>query len=117
MINYYRPNRQQFQGELGEVVVYKLNLNSFKSVRECAKQLINSEPNIHILINNAGVMLCPYEKTEDGNECQLQTNHLGHFLLTLLLLPKMRNSTPGCRIVNLSSMAHESNYSLLKAFL
>lgn len=102
-----KPNRPQFQGEVGEVVVYKLNLNSLASVRECAKQIINSEPNIHILINNAGVMLCPFEKTEDGNECHLQSNHLGHFLLTLLLLPKIKVSAPGCRIINVSSVAHE----------
>ena len=89
----------------------KLNLNNLASVRECAKNLIETEQKIHILINNAGVMMCPYEKTDDGYEMQFQTNHLGHFLLTLLLLPKIKNSAPGCRIINVSSIAHSSNYS------
>ncbi|XP_057325469.1 retinol dehydrogenase 11-like isoform X1 [Microplitis mediator] len=124
-----KPDREQFQGEPGELVVCKLNLCSFSSVRECAKTLNDTEPNIHILINNAGVMMCPFGKTEDGFETQLQSNHLGHFLLTLLLLPKIKNSTPA-RIINVSSMAHsvlggdihfddinlEKSYSPLKAY-
>ncbi|XP_058801301.1 retinol dehydrogenase 11-like [Phymastichus coffea] len=101
-----RPEREQFQGEPGEVVVCKLNLASLASVRECAKELANSESQIHLLINNAGVMMCPQEKTEDGYEMQFQSNHLGHFLLTLLLLPKIKASAPGCRIINVSSLAH-----------
>ncbi|XP_043270397.1 uncharacterized protein [Venturia canescens] len=101
-----KPEREQFQGDPGEVVTCKLNLASFASVRECAKHLIENETNIHMLINNAGVMMCPYEKTEDGFESQFQTNHLGHFLLTLLLLPKLRSSTPGVKIINVSSDAH-----------
>lgn len=93
---------------MGELIIHKLNLGSFASVRECAKQINETEKNIHILINNAGVMVCPYEKTEDGNENQIQTNHLSHFLFTLLLLSKIRNSGPGCRIISVSSMAHIS---------
>lgn len=50
--------------------------------------------------------MSPHKKTEDGFELQLQSNYLGHFLLTLLLLPKMQSSAPGCRIVNVSSLAH-----------
>lgn len=122
-----KPEREQFKGEPGELVVYKLNLASLASVRECAKKLNRNESQIHLLINNAGVMMCPFEKTEDGYEMQLQSNHLGHFLLTLLLLPKIRSSTPA-RIVNVSSMAHiggqmhfddlnlEKSYTALKAY-
>ncbi len=43
-----------------------------------------------MLINNGGVMMCPFTKTEDGHEMQIGTNHLGHFLLTNLLLDKLK---------------------------
>ncbi|CAB0030345.1 unnamed protein product [Trichogramma brassicae] len=114
-----KPDREQFKGEPGELVICKLNLCSLKSVRECAKKLAASEAKIHVLINNAGVMMCPRERTEDGHELQLQSNHLGHFLLTMLLLPKMRDSAPGCRVINVSSMAHihgQMNFDDLNGF-
>lgn len=75
-------------------------------MKDCAKNLLTKEAAIHILVNNAGVAAIPYEKTEDGNETTFQTNYLGHFLLTLLLLPKMQSSSTGCRIVNVSSITH-----------
>lgn len=102
----FRPNREQFKSDVGELVIYQLNLSSLKSVRECAKSLLTKEPAIHLLVNNAGVMMCPFEKTEDDIEMHLQTNHIGHFLLTLLLLPKIMSSGSNCRIVNVSSKAH-----------
>lgn len=106
------PFREQFEGPLGELDYCKIILTSLKSVRECAKNLRANEPKIDILINNAGVMVCPFEKTEDGFETQLQTNHLGHFLFTLLLLPTLKKSESSqCRIVNVSSLAHERNNS------
>lgn len=101
-----KADREQFQGTPGELVVYQLDLSSLKSVKECAKKLLTKESAIHLLINNAGVMMCPQETTEDGFELQLQTNYIGHFLLTLLLLPKMQSSGPGCRIINVSSFLH-----------
>ncbi|KAJ8945893.1 hypothetical protein NQ318_002735 [Aromia moschata] len=90
---------------LGELIVTELDLSRLKSVKECANNLLNTEKRINILVNNAGVMMCPKTKTEDGYELQFATNHLGHFLLTLLLLPKICQSSPA-RIVNVSSMAH-----------
>jgi len=91
----------------GEVVVHRCDLASLKSVRECAEQLGNSLEKVDILINNAGVMTCPESRTEEGFEMQFGTNHLGHFLLTNLMLPLIKRAAPGARIVNVSSLAHE----------
>nr|XP_019710292.1 short-chain dehydrogenase TIC 32, chloroplastic isoform X2 [Elaeis guineensis] len=66
------------------------------------------------LKNNAGIMFCPYQLSEDGIEMQFATNHLGHFLLTNLLLEKMKSTARKMgiegRIVNLSSIAHLHSY-------
>uniref|UniRef100_A0A8C7WSC8 Si:dkey-23o4.6 n=1 Tax=Oryzias sinensis TaxID=183150 RepID=A0A8C7WSC8_9TELE len=89
----------------GNVVVRHLDLASLYSVRTFAKEFLDTEDRLDILINNAGVMMCPKRLTEDGFETQLAVNHLGHFLLTNLLLPKLRSSAPS-RVVNVSSIAH-----------
>lgn len=81
------------------------DLASLKSVRECAKEAAARLDRIDILINNAGVMACPFSTTADGFEMQFGTNHLGHFLLTNLLMPLIRKGTDP-RIVNLSSRGH-----------
>lgn len=60
---------------------------------------------LHILVNNAGVMRCPKSYTKEGIEMQLGVNHIGHFLLTNLLLDVLKASAPS-RIVNLTSAAH-----------
>ncbi|XP_042436175.1 short-chain dehydrogenase TIC 32 A, chloroplastic-like isoform X3 [Zingiber officinale] len=70
---------------------------------------------LNILINNAGVMYCPFKLSEDGVEMQFATNHLGHFLLTNLLLEKLKTTAKktgieSC-IVNLSSVAHVGPYN------
>ncbi|GFG29165.1 hypothetical protein Cfor_00228, partial [Coptotermes formosanus] len=90
----------------GTVEVVCLNLGSLASVRQCAQELLRKEEKIHLLVNNAGVMVCPEGKTEDGFETQFGVNHLGHFLFTCLLLPRIIRSAPA-RIVNVSSIAHE----------
>ncbi|XP_066583553.1 retinol dehydrogenase 12-like [Prorops nasuta] len=100
-----KPERDQFKGQPGEVKVCKLNLCSFSSVRECAAHLLETEQAIDILVNNAGIAMCPFQLTEDGFETQFQTNHLAHFLLTLLLLPKLKGSSSS-RIVNVSAKFH-----------
>ena len=68
------------------VIVKHLNLASFKSVRDFAAEIIKIESRLDILINNAGCALVGKTYTEDGNECQMQSNHYGHFLLTNLLM-------------------------------
>ncbi|NXW43475.1 RDH12 dehydrogenase, partial [Nyctiprogne leucopyga] len=88
-----------------QVIVKKLDLADTKSIREFAEKFLSEEKKLHILINNAGVMLCPYSKTADGFEMHLGVNHLGHFLLTFLLLERLKQSAPA-RIVNVSSLAH-----------
>ncbi|XP_067217070.1 retinol dehydrogenase 12-like [Linepithema humile] len=103
---FSKVDGQQLKDKTDDLAIYQLDLSSFQSVRECAKSLLTKEPVIHILINNAGIFMYPFEKTEDGNEMHLQSNHLGHFLLMLLLLPKLRLSGFGCRIINVSSIAH-----------
>ncbi|XP_043117349.1 retinol dehydrogenase 13 [Puntigrus tetrazona] len=89
----------------GNVVTRHLNLASLYSIREFAKEFIATEERLDILINNAGVMMCPKWITEDGFETQLGVNHLGHFLLTNLLLGMLKRSSPS-RVVNVSSIAH-----------
>ena len=92
----------------GEVDVahVPLDLGDLSSVRSCAEQL-QSEDKIDILINNAGIMVPPYELTKDGFESQFGVNHLGPFALTGLLLDKL-GASPAPRVVNTSSIAHRS---------
>ncbi|XP_078590982.1 retinol dehydrogenase 13-like [Branchiostoma floridae x Branchiostoma japonicum] len=87
------------------VVVHKLDLASLTSVRQFAKVINDAEPRLDVLINNAGVYVCPRWETEDGFEMQIGVNHLGHFLLTNLLLDLLKKSTPS-RVVTVASEAH-----------
>ncbi|XP_003797423.1 retinol dehydrogenase 12 [Otolemur garnettii] len=88
-----------------QVLVRKLDLSDTKSIRAFAEGFLAEEKQLHILINNAGVMMCPYSKTADGFETHIGVNHLGHFLLTHLLLEQLKKSAPA-RVVNLSSVVH-----------
>jgi len=89
-----------------KISVQYMDLNKLDTIREFAKSYLESKKPLHILINNAGVMaLNERQVTDDGNEVQFQTNYLGHFLLTHLLLPVIKESAPA-RIVMLSSIAH-----------
>jgi len=104
---------QDIQDETGnEVTALALDLASFESVKKFAQEVLSiSGDAIHILINNAGIMFVPEELTKDGNEKTIQVNHLGHFLLTKLLMPKLLEAKPA-RIINLSSLAHTWTKSL-----
>jgi NAD(P)-dependent dehydrogenase (short-subunit alcohol dehydrogenase family) len=89
----------------GGTAVVLLDLSSLASVRAAAEEIGAGWPRLDLLINNAGVMEVPYQRTADGFELTLATNHLGHFALTGLLLDRLR-TVPGSRIVTMSSMAH-----------
>ncbi|MFG2597329.1 oxidoreductase [Streptomyces sp. NPDC048462] len=80
-----------------------LDLADLSSVREFAAAY--TPDRLDLLINNAGVMALPYRRTADGFETQFGVNHLGHFALTGLLLPKLL-ATPGARVVTVSSGLH-----------
>jgi NAD(P)-dependent dehydrogenase (short-subunit alcohol dehydrogenase family) len=85
------------------IEVAALDLMDLYSVRKFAAS--QSTKPIDVLLNNAGIMAVPFEKTKDGFESQMGTNHLGHFLLTELLFDAIsKGSNP--RIVNVSSSAH-----------
>lgn len=84
-----------------------LDLASFASVRRAAEELLARHERIHVLVNNAGLILTERRETEDGLEATFQTNHLGPFLFTSLLLERLKASAPA-RIVNVSSRAHMS---------
>ncbi len=89
----------------GDVEVRKLDLQDLASVRAFADGVDGAD----VLINNAGIMAVPYAQTVDGFESQIGTNHLGHFALTNLLLPKVTE-----RVVTVSSMMHLFGYISLK---
>jgi len=82
-----------------------LDLTSLASVRAFASAYLAQHDRLHLLVNNAGVMFTPFERTADGFELQFGTNHLGHFLLTCLLAPALL-ADPPARVVNLSSAGH-----------
>jgi len=89
-----------------KITVEYMDLCKFETIRAFANSYIESKRPIHILMNNAGIMAIKERKvTDDGNEIQFQTNYLGHFLLTHLLMPVLKESAPA-RIICLSSIAH-----------
>ncbi|MER5478146.1 oxidoreductase [Streptomyces sp. NPDC002734] len=85
------------------VDVARLDLADLASVRAFADSLPHER--LDLLVNNAGVMALPHRTTVDGFEMQFGVNHLGHFALTGLLLPRLL-ATPGARVVTVSSFAH-----------
>ena len=89
----------------GDVTVRALDLADLSSVRRFADETAG----VDVLINNAGIMAVPYATTVDGFESQIGTNHLGHFALTNLLLPKITD-----RVVTVSSFMHRMGYVSLK---
>ena len=107
----------------GSFRVKKCDLASFASIREFCRQVNKEERRVDILVNiyiragsvtcgdqvnNAGLVTPRRLVTEDGQELQMQTNHLGPFLLTNLLLDRLRASRRGARVINVSSIGHRA---------
>ncbi|XP_038012107.1 dehydrogenase/reductase SDR family member on chromosome X [Motacilla alba alba] len=93
----------------GKVEFLYCDLASMKSIRQFVQQFRAKNCPLHVLVNNAGVMLVPEKKTEDGFEEHFGLNYLGHFLLTNLLLDTLKQSgthSHNARIVTVSSATH-----------
>ncbi|XP_035465457.1 retinol dehydrogenase 14a [Scophthalmus maximus] len=104
-----REIRQETGADSTQLVVRQLDLASLASVRAFCRDIIKEEPRLDVLVNNAGVYQCPYTRTEDGFEMQFGVNHLGHFLLTHLLLDLLKRSAPS-RIVVVSSKLYKHGH-------
>ena len=87
------------------ISVKELGLSSLESIKQFADTMNSELDKLDILINNAGVMMCPYSKTTDGFELQMGTNHLGPFALTGRLMTLLKK-TPDSRVVVTSSLGH-----------
>ena len=88
-----------------DIALMPLDLASFPSIRALAADFLQRYDELHVLINNAGLVLSERTETEQGFETTFGVNHLGHFLLTQLLLDRIKASAPA-RIINVASRAH-----------
>ena len=95
------------RGESDAVEVMELDLADFASIRRFADDYLAGHDRLDVLVNNAGLVLIKRSETVDGFETTFGVNHLGHFLLTHLLLDRIRASAPA-RVVVVSSHAHKS---------
>lgn len=91
-----------------EIDVLDLDLGNLRSVADLAKKIQDGGRCPDVLVNNAAVMSCPKMKTDDGFEFQLGINYLGHFRLTMDLMPLMKTVDGPVRIVNVGSAAHQT---------
>jgi NAD(P)-dependent dehydrogenase (short-subunit alcohol dehydrogenase family) len=97
--------KQRFKS--ADITLMKLDISDFDSVRLFADEFTKKYSKLDLLLNNAGIMWTPVKQlSKQGQELQFATNHLGHFLLTGLLLPLLK-STPNSRVVNQSSVLHK----------
>ncbi|KAL5205209.1 hypothetical protein ABZP36_033418 [Zizania latifolia] len=94
------------------IEAFQVNLSSYKSIKKFETSLYqwiqdsNMEHSIQLLINNAGMLAKSYRITEDGFDEMMQTNYIGPFVLTNILLPLLKNSSTPSRVVNLTSFTH-----------
>ena len=121
-------NDERVKGN-GKAYFKQLDLASFESIRKFSDEINKEKDAIDILINNAGVFKTAEDaRTKDGFEMQFGVNHLGHFLLTLLLLDKLKQSKSIARIINVTSGIYskgkihfdninmENNYDAMNAY-
>jgi NAD(P)-dependent dehydrogenase (short-subunit alcohol dehydrogenase family) len=120
-------NLVQKERPAADIEIMLIDLSKLSSVREFAGYFLNRYDKLDLLINNAGIMIPPYNKTIDGFESQMGVNYLAHFLLTGLLFETIAK-TNGSRIVTVASNAHkrgiinfddinwEKGYSRMKAY-
>lgn len=109
--------RMEEKGGKGSLKVMVLDLTSLAAVKQFADTFLETHQQLHLLINNAGVMTPPASKTMEGFELQFGVNFIAHFALTGRLFPLL-NATPGARIVNVSSLAYlhgEINFDNLRS--
>ena len=90
----------------GKINVMQLDLMDLTSIKTFAQEFKTLYNRLDILLNNAGIMMTPYQLTKNGFESQFGTNHLGHFALTALLFDLIKN-TKNSRVVTVSSIAHK----------
>jgi NAD(P)-dependent dehydrogenase (short-subunit alcohol dehydrogenase family) len=90
-----------------KIETVELDLASLESVSSAADQIVARYPQLNLLVNNAGLMAVDFKRTVDGFETQIGVNHLGHFALTLRLLPIL-SKTDESRVVTMSSIGHRS---------
>ncbi|KAI0969526.1 short-chain dehydrogenase [Xylaria arbuscula] len=92
----------------------ELDLQSLSQVRKAAEKINSLSETIDVIVNNAGVMATPFSKTADGIETQFGINHVGHFLLTNLLLPKILARNVPVRVVNVTSNGYRFHHVRLE---
>lgn len=113
-MNKGRQAIQQLRSETGceekNLRLMECDLCSFDSIRSAAQLYNTEEDRLDVLICNAGLAWSPYVVTKDGFNTVIQANYLGHFLLTNLLLDKLKECRPS-RIINVSSGAHKGSCS------
>jgi NAD(P)-dependent dehydrogenase (short-subunit alcohol dehydrogenase family) len=100
---------RQIREQTGSASVqsFLADLSSQKQVRRLAEEVLSRHERLDVLVNNAGALFLTRQESQDGIEMTLALNHLGYFLLTHLLLDRLRQSAPA-RIVNVASEAHQS---------
>ncbi|CAL9737330.1 probable oxidoreductase Env9p [Monosporozyma servazzii] len=106
--NSYRYDVNKF----GSLHYIHLDLKDLKCVERAALKLTKLETQVDVLINNAGIMAIPFERTRDNFEIQLQVNYISHFLFTMKLLPLIQKCHG--RVVSLSSLGHFLQYKYWK---